>query len=63
MNKKRLKAIKAIPPTIPQMERWCSPYFSAVGNNSSSEIKIMMPDTDASTSPLMVGDQNGIRKR
>ena len=34
----KLKAIINMPKTNPPIAKWCSPYSSAVGNNSSSEI-------------------------
>jgi hypothetical protein len=50
-NKTRLMPIKAIPATRPYMDKWCSPYFFAVGRSWSSEMKIIIPATAAKIIP------------
>lgn len=37
-NRSRLSAMSIIPPITPPIAIWCSPYSSAVGNNSSSDM-------------------------
>ena len=60
-KRNKLTAITIIPAISPAMDRWCLPYFSAVGNSSSNEINAIIPATAANTIPFTNGDQNGIR--
>ena len=53
----------SIPTTRPVMEWWCLPNFSAVGNNSSNEMKIITPAIADSTKAFRVRLQNGNRKK
>lgn len=52
-----------MPATSPMMERWCLPYFSALGSNSSNEIKIMIPATAERINASSTGFQKGSKKK
>lgn len=47
----------------PYIDRCPSSYFFAAGNNSSSEIKTMMPATAAKINPNITSFRNGINIR
>ena len=59
----KLKPITNIPTTTPMIDKWCLPYFSAVGKSSSSDIKIIMPAMADSISASNAGLQYGSRKK
>lgn len=56
-------AINAIPLTMPYMQRWCSPYSSAVGKSSSKEMNTMIPATAPNSRPKTPGEKKGIKTK
>lgn len=62
-NNTKLMAMTAIPPTRPYMDKCVSSYLCAAGNNSSNEIKTIMPATPANTMPNITSVKKGIRSK
>ena len=58
-SSRRLKAITAIPATMPQVELSRLPYSPAEGRSSSKEMNTMMPATPANRMPSAGPDRTG----
>lgn len=54
INNNKLTAITTIPAIRPYIAKWCSPYFLAVGNNSSKDIKTIIPATADNNIPKVI---------
>ncbi len=63
INKSKLSAITPMPTIRAYTGAWPWSYSLAAGNNSSMEMKTMIPATPANISPNTVSEKNGRRIR
>lgn len=60
MNSNRLNAMTIIPLINPYIDKWCSPYSRAAGNNLSNDINTIIPATAAKIIPKIKLSMKGI---